>query len=61
MNLLGRPPKDITEKKRKVHISVDPEVYEYLETLENKSEFMNKAAWVLLKAYRDSEKKGKRG
>ena len=53
---LGRPTKDISEKKRKIHIAVDPEIYEFLETLDNKSEFMNKAAWILLRAYRKSEK-----
>lgn len=52
---LGRPLKDISEKKRKIHIAVDPEIYEFLQTLENKSEFMNKAAWILFKAYQKSE------
>ena len=52
---IGRPTKDISEKKRKIHIAVDPEIFAYLQTLDNKSEFMNKAAWILFKAYRKSE------
>ena len=51
---IGRPTKDVTEKKRKIHIAVDPEIYDFLQTLENKSEFMNKAAWILLRAYKKS-------
>jgi len=51
---VGRPLKGKTEKKRKLHIAIDPEIYEYLETLENKSEFMNKAAWILYRAYKKS-------
>jgi len=48
---VGRPAMEATEKKRKLHVSVDPEIYDFLQTLENKSEFLNKAAWVLLRAY----------
>jgi len=48
---VGRPTMEATEKKRKLHVSVDPEIYDFLQTLENKSEFINKAAWVLLRAY----------
>lgn len=55
---LGRPTKDINEKKRKIHIAVDPEIYEFLQTLDNKSEFMNKAAWILFRAYKNSERAG---
>lgn len=59
MNPVGRPLKG-GEKKRKLHIAVDAEIYEYLQTLENKSEFMNKAAWILFKAYqRSAEANGK--
>jgi len=52
MAVIGRPVKPPEEKKRKIHIAVDPEIYDYLETLDNRSEFMNKAAWILLKAYK---------
>jgi len=45
----GRPKNP--NKKRKLHVCVDFEVYKYLQSLENKSEFINKAAWILLKAY----------
>ena len=52
MTVMGRPPKDPSEKKRKLHIAVDPEIFDYLQTLENKSQFMNKAAWILMQAYK---------
>ena len=58
---IGRPPKDPSEKKCKLNIAVDPEIYAFLKTLDNRSEFMNKAAWILLRAYRKAEaESGKR-
>jgi hypothetical protein len=57
MRTVGRPPKDPSEKKRKIHVAVDPEIYEFLQTQENKSEFINKAAWILLRAYRKAERR----
>lgn len=54
---IGRPPKDASEKKRKIHIAVDPEIFDFLQTLDNKSEFLNKAAWVLMRAYKKSSDK----
>lgn len=48
---IGRPPKDPSEKKCKINIAVDPEVFKFLKTLTNRSEFMNKAAWILIRAY----------
>ena len=47
--MLGRPPK--AERYRKIHVTVEPEVYAFLQRLGNKSEFMNKAALLLMRAY----------
>ena len=44
MAKMGRPPKDPKDKKCKVHIALDRDVYEYLEKLDNKSAWLNKAA-----------------
>lgn len=55
MAVMGRPPKDPADKKRKIHIAVDAEVHEFLLSLDNKSEFMNKAAWILMRAYKKAQ------
>lgn len=48
---MGRPPKRPEDKKYKIHVAVDHEIYQFLESLDNKSEFMNKAAWILYRAH----------
>lgn len=55
MATIGRPPKDPTEKKYKLHIAVDHEVFVFLETLDNKSAFLNKAALILMRARKKVE------
>lgn len=44
MAVMGRPPKNPKNKKQKFHVSLDRELYEYLQTVDNRSEWLNKAA-----------------
>lgn len=47
---IGRPPKDPQDKKVKLNVSIDREIYDFLNTLENRSDFINRAARSRMKS-----------
>lgn len=48
--VMGRPPLPPGKKKVKINVALDPEVFQFLETVDNRSSFINKAAKILIKA-----------
>lgn len=50
--LKGRPKLPDGQKKVKINIAIDPEVYAFLQTIGNRSRFINQAAKILIDAHR---------
>lgn len=51
MGKVGRPSKAPEDKSVRFNVTVSPDVARYVETLDNKSKFFDKAARILMRAY----------
>ena len=54
---MGRPKLPPGHKKVKINVALDPDVFEYLKSLENRSHFVNQATRILMKAYQSAAKR----
>jgi len=55
--MMGRPKIPNIQKKVKVNVALDPDIYEFLLGIKNRSKFVNEATKILVEAYKNEAKR----